>query len=80
MNSAKEDVTAILRESMQNLEWFSEHCDELKQKYDNQWVIIENKQVVKSSNTYDEIRKNAVNHKKSALLKFITSEQISMFF
>jgi hypothetical protein len=77
---SKKDVTAILKESMQNLEWFSENCDVLKQKYNNQWVIIENRQVVKSSSTYNEIRKNAENHKESALLKFITSEQISMFF
>lgn len=70
----------LLHASMQNLEWLQDNYDQLKKNYDKQWVVIENRKIVSNCSTYDEIMKTNVTKKPTALIEFIDSEQIAMFF
>lgn len=74
------EKSAVLQASMQNLEWFRDNYEQLKKDYDKQWVVIEGQGVVSCSSTYDEIMKAGAENKKAALVEFIDSEQIAMFF
>lgn len=74
------EKSAVLQASMQNLEWFRDNYEQLKKDYDKQWVVIEGQGVVSCSSTYDEIMKAGAKNKKAALVEFIDSEQIAMFF
>jgi hypothetical protein len=69
----------LLEKSRQNLEWFRDNFNQLQKEYDKQWVIIDNQGIVTSSSTYDQISKN-LKDRKTALLEFVDSEQIAMFF
>ena len=70
----------LLQVSVKNLEWFRDNHDEIQKKYDKQWVVIDNNRVVANCSTYDEILKTKLTEKKTALVEFIDSEQIAMFF
>lgn len=72
----------VLRLSRENLEWYRDNYDALKKEYDKQWVVIQNKGIVANSSTYDEIIRTLRDEhvKKTALIEFIDSEQIAMFF
>ena len=74
------EKNTVLRASMQNLEWFRDNYEQLKKDYDKQWVVIEGQGVVTSSSTYDEIMKTGAKNKKSALVEYVDSEQLAMFF
>jgi Family of unknown function (DUF5678) len=74
------EKSAILQASMKNLEWFRDNYEKLKKDHDKQWVIIEGQGVVTSSSTYDEIMKADAKNKKSALVEYVDSEQLAMFF
>lgn len=67
--------------SRQNAEWLKENYDTLKKEYDNRWVIIQDRKVVKSAGTFDEImrivRKCDPN---KVLVEYIQSEPVAMFF
>ena len=51
----------------------------LGKEYDKKWVIVDNQSIVGCSSTYDQISKSLKN-RKTALLEFVDSEQIAMFF
>jgi thymidylate kinase len=70
----------LVQVSVKNLKWFRDNYDEIQKKYDKQWVVIDNKRVVANCSTYDEILKAKLAEKKTALVEFIDSEQIAMFF
>jgi H2-forming N5,N10-methylenetetrahydromethanopterin dehydrogenase-like enzyme len=71
----------LLKESVENLAWFRENYKNIKKECNNQWVIIQNRQIVAKGSTYDEIA-NLLNEKskKSAIVEFIDSKQLAMFF
>ncbi len=71
----------ILRISRKNLEWFNENYDCLKKEYDNQWIVVQGQKVVAKGSTYDQIKKLLKKEDvKSALVEFMDSKQMAMFF
>ena len=71
----------ILKASKENLEWFNKNYDCLREKYDNQWIIVQGKEVVAKGSTYGQITKLLKKEdKKSALIEFMDSKQMAMFF
>ncbi len=70
----------LLQVSVKNLKWLRDNYEEIQKKYDKQWVVIDNNQVVANCSTYDKILKTKRAEKKTALVEFIDSEQIAMFF
>jgi len=86
-NRDKEEATLklekgeLFKQSTENLEWFRENYEDLKRKYDNQWIIIQKKKVVGKSSTYDKIVEILKKEdQKNAIVEFIDSKQIAMFF
>jgi len=79
--SATIEKTESFRLSRENLEWFKENYENLKRKYDNQWVIVQKREVVGHSSTYDDIIELLKKRdRKNAMVEFIDSKQIAMFF
>jgi hypothetical protein len=72
----------LLKNLRENLEWFRDNFDYLKRDFDKQWVIVQNKAVIGNYSTYDEVlRKVKGDHsKKTAMIEFVDSEHIAMFF
>lgn len=77
----KTEKGELLRLSRENLEWFKDNYKCLKRKYDKQWIVIQKKEVVASDSTYDRIVDYLKKEdKKSAIVEFVDSNQIAMFF
>jgi hypothetical protein len=77
----KKEQIDLLKLSKENLEWFKENYSKIKKKHDNEWVVIQNREIVATGNTYDQIAKRiAKEDKKSAIIEFIDSSQLAMFF
>jgi hypothetical protein len=67
--------------SIGNLEWFRENYESIKKEYDNQWVVIQNKKVVAKASTYEGIARALKQaDKKCAIVEFIDSNRLAMFF
>ena len=81
MRKMKIEKGEFLRASRENLEWFNKNYGKLKRKYDNQWVVIQKKEVVANSSTYDQIVDTLNKEdKKTAIIEFVDSKQLAMFF
>lgn len=67
--------------SRRNAEWLKENYNDLKRDYNNSWVVIQNRKVVKSAITFDEILK-AIKKRDSnkILVEYIQAEPVAMFF
>ena len=67
--------------SRRNAEWLKENYNDLKRDYNNSWVVIQNRKVVKSASTFDEILK-AIKKRDSnkILVEYIQAEPVAMFF
>ena len=71
----------LLQASIDNLEWFRKNYETLKEEYDNQWIIVQKKGVVAKGSTFEQIKKCLQKvDAKSALVEFIDSNNIAMFF
>jgi len=73
----------LFKLSRENQEWFRENYKTLKQKYDQKWIVIQNGKVVRSSSIFEDIVKalrNGEYDPKTAIVEYIQSEQIAMFF
>jgi hypothetical protein len=72
----------VLRHSRENLEWFRDNYADLEKDFDKQWVVVQDKSVIANCSTYDEVLRKirGGRSKKTALVEFIDSEQIAMFF
>ncbi|MCJ7632490.1 DUF5678 domain-containing protein, partial [Candidatus Bathyarchaeota archaeon] len=65
----------------ENIEWFSGNYDELKKKFSEHWVILQDKNVVESATKYDEIMKIAKKYDSNKIMiEYIQSKPIAMFF
>ena len=73
------EKATLLEKTRINLEWYRDNFEQLKKEYDKKWVIVDNQSIVGCSSTYDQISKSLKN-RKTALLEFVDSEQIAMFF
>jgi hypothetical protein len=64
-----------------NAEWLKENFDAIKKEYDNHWVIIEDKRIIKSASTFDEVMEIVRKHDPNkVLVEYIESKPIAMFF
>lgn len=71
----------LFKSSMENLEWFKQNYENIRKDCDNQWVVIQNKKVVAKGSTYENIARILKKEdKKSAIIEFIDSNQLAMFF
>lgn len=71
----------LFRISRGNAEWFRENYEDLKRKYDNRWIIIQNKKVVESASTFDDIMKVVKKYDpNSVIVEYIQRKPIAMFF
>jgi len=71
----------LFRNSKENIEWLEENYEDLRKKYDERWIVIENKTVVKSASTFDEILAVVRNRDPNkVLVEYMQSEQVAMFF
>jgi hypothetical protein len=67
--------------SRKNAEWLKDNYETLKKKYDNQWIVIQDRKVVKSASSFDEILNTVRKHNPSRILvEYIQSEPVAMFF
>jgi hypothetical protein len=77
----KEDVEQLFKTSCDNLKWFEKNYDTLKKEYDNKWIVVENKKIVACDSKFDSIMKTMKKFdSKTALVEYVQSEQIAMFF
>ncbi len=71
----------LFKNSKENIEWFKENYENLKKKYDERWIVIENKTVVKSASTFDEILAVVRNRDPNkVIVEYMQSNPIAMFF
>jgi peptidyl-tRNA hydrolase len=78
MPTEKDELFKLSRE---NLEWFKENYKNIRRDYINQWIVIQNKKIIAKGSTYENITnmlKKA--DKKAAIVEFIDSKQLAMFF
>lgn len=70
----------FLQSSVSNLEWLRDNYEEIKKKYDKQWIVIDNSQVVAHCATYVELVNLKLPENKGVLIEFIDSKQIEKMF
>jgi SET domain-containing protein len=67
--------------SSRNLEWLKENYESLKKEYDGLWVVIQDRKVVSSASTFDEIIKTVRRcDPNKILVEYMQSEPVAMFF
>lgn len=71
----------IFKSSRENIEWFRENYDVLRKRYDERWIVVEDKRVVKSASTFDEVlplvRKRDPN---KVIVEYMQTNPVAMFF
>lgn len=74
----KEQLFKISRE---NDQWLSENYEDLKKTYDKRWIVIQNRKVVKSASTFDEIMEVIKKYDPNKIkVEYVQSEEVAMFF
>jgi len=75
------DKSELFEISRRNTQWLKENYDSLKREYDKRWIVIQNRKVVTSTSTFDEIMQVIRKHDPNKILvEYIQSEPIAMFF
>jgi hypothetical protein len=69
---AKSDLDKLERLA-DNFKWFNSHYDSLKKNYDNQYVAIQEKQILDSDTNYERLikRLDIRNYNKSIAIDFV---------
>ena len=81
LGESKLEKAQILKASQENLEWFKDNYEALKKEYDNQWIIVQKREVVAKSSTFEQIKQCLQKtDRKSALVEFVDSSNLAMFF
>ena len=81
MGESKLEKAQILKDSQENLEWFKDNYESLKKEYDNQWIIVQKREVVAKGSTFEQIKQCFQKmDRKSALVEFVDSNNFAMFF
>lgn len=74
----KEELFKIRRE---NTEWLKENYESLTRKYNNRWIMIQNKKVAETACTFNEIMNAAKKYDTNkVIVEYVQSKQIAMFF
>lgn len=77
----KKEQNELLKLSRENLEWYKANYSKIKKKHDNEWVAIQRKEIIATGSTYDQIAECIKKQdRKSAIIEFIDSNQLAMFF
>jgi len=75
------EINEVFKISRQNAEWLKKNYNKLKRDYDKRWVVIQDRKIVTSASTFDEIIKVKKKHDPNKILvEYIQSEPIAMFF
>ena len=81
LGESKLEKAQILKASQENLELFKDNYEALKKEYDNQWIIVQKREVVAKSSTFEQIKQCLQKtDRKSALVEFVDSSNLAMFF
>lgn len=81
MSGSKLEKAQILKASRENLEWFKDNYESLKKEYNNQWIIVQKREVVAKGSTFEQIKECLRKFdRKSALVEFVDSNNLAMFF
>jgi hypothetical protein len=73
--------TELFRASRENLEWFRDNYKTLVKDCNGQWVVIQNRKIIAKGSTYEKIAGILKEtDKKSAIVEFVDSRQLAMFF
>jgi hypothetical protein len=78
LGESKLEKAQILKASQENLEWFKDNYEALKKDYDNQWIIVQKREVVAKGSTFEQCLQKM--DRKSALVEFVDSNNLAMFF
>ena len=71
----------LFKISSKNLEWLKKNYENLKKEYNGVWVVIQDRKVVTSASTFDEIMRTVRKYDPNRILvEYIQSEQVAMFF
>ena len=71
----------LFRISRENNQWLSENYDDLKKRYDKCWIVIQDRKVVQSASTFDEIMKVVRKYDPNKVrVEYVQSEEVAMFF
>ena len=71
----------LFRISRENGQWLSENYEDLKKTYDKCWIVIQDRKVVKSASTFDEIMEVVRKHDSNKIrVEYVQSEEVAMFF
>jgi len=74
----KSKLFEIARE---NAEWLKENYESIKKEYDKRWIVIQDKKIVKSASTFDEIMEAVKKRDPNRILvEYVQTEPIAMFF
>jgi hypothetical protein len=77
----KEDVRQLFKASCDNLEWFGENYDRLKKEYNGKWVVVQDKRVVASSESYETVLDSLMGcDRRIALIEYMQMEQVYLMF
>ena len=78
-NGVKGSVCLELARS--NLEWFKRNYGNLKREYNHKWILIHDRRVVGSGDTFEEMLPEARKYDPSSvMLEYIYSEEVALFF
>ena len=71
----------LFDDSLGNMEWFRVHYEKLKREYNNKWIIVYNKEVVETEDSFEEVLARARKYDPNRIMvEFIESDEIAMFF
>ena len=74
-------VPALFEVARGNLEWLKKNYGRLKRQYDNKWVLIHDRRVIGSGDTFEEMLPQARQYEPSSvMLEYIHSKEVAMFF
>ena len=69
------NVVELLKKSQRNLEWFGTHRDELIERFEDQFVAIDNEHVIEVDNDFDSLLQKLKSKNmdpSKVLIKFIS--------
>lgn len=77
----KMEKSELFEISRRNAEWLKKNYASLKREYDKCWVVIQDKKVIKSASTFDEIMRTVRKYDPNRIVvEYIQSEPVAMFF
>lgn len=78
----REKMKHCITLSTEDMEYLTANYDELARKYDKKWIIISDKKVVSAAESLKEVVNalKKIRHPECAVVEYMTTEPIAMFF